>query len=148
MNRFELSKSWIKKNIVQGGIVHSSYVRKPYPEVTGYFIPTLLNWGEKDIAHKFGEWLCSIQTKSGAWQDTDLKTNYSFDTGQVLKGLGRLAEEDKSFENAFDKGSKWLFDQIRSDGRMTTPSTGLFSSLTNEDIHIYALEPLKRTLFK
>ena len=72
------AKKWIANNTVGGGITHSSKIRKPYPEVSGYYIPTLLKWGEIDRAKHYGDWLLSIQTQEGAWQNTDLNTIYTF----------------------------------------------------------------------
>lgn len=142
-NRFDKALLWIENNSVNGGIIHSSTLRKPYPEVTGYYIPSLLKWGEKDRALKFGDWLLSIQTPEGAWQDVSLQTIYTFDTGQILKGLYELIPFGKKYEAAFIKGCDWLLTQIDEEGRILTPTTVAFSSVGNEYIHLYALEPLK-----
>ncbi len=140
---FEKAKNWIIANTVDGGIIHSSSIRKPYPEVTGYYIPSLLKFGEKDLACAYGDWLLSIQTLEGAWQELELKTIYTFDTGQILKGLYELITFGEKYEKAFLKGCDWLLSQIDKTGRVLTPTTSHFSSIGNEYIHIYALEPLK-----
>ena len=98
---FEKAKNWIIANTVDGGIIHSSSIRKPYPEVTGYYIPSLLKFGEKDLACAYGDWLLSIQTLEGAWQELELKTIYTFDTGQILKGLYELITFVEKYEKAF-----------------------------------------------
>ena len=42
---------WIENNTVEGqGIKNNSEINKPYPEVTGYYVPTLLKWEYKDLA--------------------------------------------------------------------------------------------------
>ena len=42
-----------------------------YPEVTGYYIPTLMRWGFTDQAESYAKWLISIQHSDGAWYDTE-----------------------------------------------------------------------------
>ncbi len=56
----ERAMQWFKANMVadQGIIVHTRE-RVPYPEVTGYFIPTLYNWGEQALARSCTRWLLS-----------------------------------------------------------------------------------------
>ncbi len=137
------AKKWIADNTIDGGIAHSSKIRKPYPEVTGYYIPTLLKWGEIDRAKHYGDWLLSIQTPEGAWQNADLDTIYTFDTGQILKGLYALISYDTKYEEAFLRGCDWFLGQIDKEGRIHTPTQDAFSSIGSEYIHLYALEPLK-----
>lgn len=54
---YERAMDWFKQNMVagQGIIVHTNQPA-PYPEVTGYFIPTLYNWGEKELARTCTKW--------------------------------------------------------------------------------------------
>ena len=58
---------WFKSNMVKdkGIIVHT---RQPvaYPEVTGYFVPTLYEWGETELARTCTDWLLSVQLPAGA----------------------------------------------------------------------------------
>ena len=50
--------SWIKKNTIKNrGVAISSEQPVPYPEVTGYLIPTLYRMGEKDLARQYARWL-------------------------------------------------------------------------------------------
>lgn len=142
------AKKWVNDNSLGGGIAHSSRIRKPYPEVTGYFIPSLLKWSETQRAKKYGDWLLSIQTPEGAWQNTDLDTIYTFDTGQILKGLYELIPHDKKYEEAFLKGCDWLAQQIDEKGHIHTPTKDAFSAIGSDYIHFYALEPLKKAAEK
>jgi len=42
-----MALKWIHENTANGSGVPISNLRKtPYPEVTGYYIPTLINWGK------------------------------------------------------------------------------------------------------
>ncbi len=143
LDSFEKARAWIKDNTIDGGIAHGSELQKPYPEVTGYYIPTLLKWGEKERALSYGDWLLSIQTPEGAWQDLELETIYTFDTGQILKGLYELIPFGEKYEGSFLKGCDWLLSQIDSDGRIHTPTMSKITAIGNEYIHLYAIEPLK-----
>lgn len=65
-----------------------------YPEVTGYIIPTILALKDyfnddfaEEMAVNMANWLLSIQLSSGAFPARDLKTPYTFDTGQAILGL-------------------------------------------------------------
>lgn len=140
--------NWVHKNTINGGIIHSSKLHRPYPEVTGYFIPSLIKWGEVDLAKSYGDWLLSIQTPEGAWQDTSLQTIYTFDTGQILKGLYELIPYGEAYEKAFIKGCNWMMGQIDEEGRIHTPTSSAFDSIGNEYIHLYALEPLQKAANK
>ena len=69
-----------------GGIrVHSRH-SGAYPEVTGYLVPTLLNYGEHNLARRFLRWLLCVQRVDGGFTSPEGKPHI-FDTGQVLRGL-------------------------------------------------------------
>lgn len=102
---------------------------KPYPETTGYIIPTLLEYyhfSDYKPAHKtaleFGEWLLSIQSDSGYWyegQHPPKTHNPSvFNTGQILFGLISLFGEtnDSKWLTSLDKATEWLCSSIDKDG--------------------------------
>ena len=84
---FEKALIWIEKNSINhsGICVNSSTPETIYPEVTGYYIPTLLNWGERERAIKFADYLIKIQNDDGSWNAPGSSTPYTFDTGQILK---------------------------------------------------------------
>ncbi|PKM82460.1 MAG: biotin synthase [Firmicutes bacterium HGW-Firmicutes-14] len=148
--KFNLAINWIKANTVKGkGIKITS--QRPnnelYPEVTGYFIPSLLNWGERDLALQNGRWLLSIQNPDGSWSDPTGETSYTFDTGQILKGLLALAEDHPEFQEPIIHGCDWILAQIEENGRVTTPDASSWVLPNNrvvpEAIHLYSLQPLK-----
>ena len=59
---FDRTLEWIKNNTIDNsGITVTTKRRYIYPEVTGYYIPTLLLWGEKELALSYAKYLCSIQ---------------------------------------------------------------------------------------
>lgn len=92
----------------------------PYPEVTGYIIPTLYDyarWSEdpdtKAVAERATEWLLSLRMACGGFpgglQGSSTQVSV-FNTGQILQGLVRaFAEsgEGKILEAAIDAGD-WL----------------------------------------
>ena len=79
---------WIGNNSINGeSIICNTDKRKGYPEVTGYYIPTLLKWGYRELAISYAKWLCKIQKPDGSWYDTDNREPYVFDSAQILKGL-------------------------------------------------------------
>ena len=133
---------WFKSNMVenQGIIVHTKE-QVPYPEVTGYFIPTLYNWGEVELARSCTRWLLSIQLPDGAFPAPD-GVPYTFDTGQILRGLCAALGDVEGVRKPLTRACDWLLTQIEDNGRLTTPSTELWSDIASDLIHVYVLPPL------
>lgn len=133
---------WFKNNIVenQGIIVHTKE-QVPYPEVTGYYIPTLYNWGETELARTCTRWLLSIQLPDGAFPAPD-GVPYTFDTGQILRGLCAALGDVDGVHEPLTRACDWLLTQIEENGRLTTPSTELWSDIASDLIHVYVLPPL------
>lgn len=138
--------SWVERYTVgdQGIAVSSKQKDTPYPEVSGYFIPTLLNHGHKDLALQYGRWLVEIQQPDGAWRDFNQEHPYTFDTGQILKGLFSLSHHHPEFMESLEKGAAWVCDQIQSSGEITTPNDEHFGNIVPSAIHLYCLEPVKK----
>lgn len=141
----EKAKNWIINNSIKGeGIINNSRYKKSYPEVSGYYIPTLLRWGFRDMAVTYAGWLCSIQHEEGAWYDTDDKEPYVFDTAQILKGLVAIYPIKPEVKDSLIKGCEWLLGQITEEGRLVTPSKAAWGNdgVCSELIHLYCLSPL------
>ena len=148
---YEKCKQWIHSNTVpeQGirvQVGRKNHLYPAYPEVTGYFIPSLLNWGERNLALQYANWLIKIQKPDGSWHDYEDKHPYTFDTGQILKGL--LAIEKTNLlpeaKASIVSGCNWLISNIQSSGQLTTPSEEFWDLSTLTDIiHLYCLHPLK-----
>lgn len=136
------------KCMVGGGIVISSKDTKIYPEVTGYFIPTLLKFGHKELALEFADCLISMQNEDGSWNDPSNTYKYTFDTGQILKGLYELKEVDEKYKNALLKGCDYIVSMQREDGSIATDNYswwGLpYGKFVPEGVHLYCLEPLQK----
>ena len=147
MSTFERAKEWVSCNTVnRNGIIVTSKERVIYPEVTGYYIPTLLTWGERDLAVSYAKYLCSIQKEDGSWFDAYDKDPYVFDSAQILKGLLSIREILPEVDENILRGVDWILSNMQQDGRLTTPSKDAWGN--NEDfcselIHIYCLTPIR-----
>jgi hypothetical protein len=94
----------------------------PYPETTGYIIPTLIDYGIKynhkeslQAAVETADWLLKIQRKSGGWQGmrvADNKKEVVFNTAQVIRGLVRVYQytQDHKYLDPMKKACQWLCD--------------------------------------
>ena len=142
----EKAVSWFRDNTIKGeGFPVSTGQNVSYPEVTGYIIPTLYQAGEKEFAKELALWLVSVQLESGAFCAPD-GVPYSFDTGQVLRGLLSVLNDIQQVEENIIKACDWLLTQIRPNGEITTPSTEMWhlpeGRMVNQNIHLYILPPL------
>lgn len=146
INIYKRAVNWIKENsICEEGIVVSSDNRRCYPEVTGYYVPTLMRWGYRELAVSYARWLCRIQKPDGSWYDPQNKAPYVFDTAQVLKGLLAVREILPEVDEHIIKGCEWILSNMQSDGRLTTPTTDAWGgneNICSELVHIYCLSPL------
>ena len=138
---------WIKNNSMsEEGIINNSKLKKSYPEVTGYYIPTLIRWGYKELAISYSKWLCSIQKDDGSWYDTLDKAPYIFDSAQILKGLIAVRDiypERKQLDDAIKKGCDWILSCMTDEGQLKTPSEAEWGNVASELIHTYCLSPLR-----
>lgn len=137
--------AWIQNNTIGGqAIICNTDKRKGYPEVTGYYIPTLLRWGYRELAVSYAKWLCGIQKADGSWYDTDDKAPYVFDSAQILKGLIAIRTIYPQADTHIIKGCDWIISNMLESGRLVTPSTDAWGSkgMCSELIHMYCLSPL------
>lgn len=138
--------SWIKRNTNRGeGIICNTDLRKTYPEVSGYYIPTLLKWGYRDLAIQYAKYLCKIQHDNGAWYDVEDKNPYIFDTAQILKGLISIREILPEVEKYILKGCNWILSNMTMDGRLVSPLENAWGNekTFSELIHTYCISPIK-----
>lgn len=141
----ERARKWIYNNSIKGeGIINNTGLPESYPEVTGYYIPTLINWGERELAKTYTAWLCSIQHEDGAWYDTDGKAPYVFDSAQILKGLLAAKQLGMNVDDNIKAGCEWMISNINEEGRLTTPVKDAWGvpGICSELIHLYCLSPL------
>lgn len=103
----------------------------PYPETTGYIIPTFLNVSQQfnefrylqDRSIRMGEWLLSIQFSDGAFPGNiyypERKMEKSiFNTGQIILGLTSLYDflKDARYLESASRAAQWLCDNQEKDG--------------------------------
>jgi malonyl-CoA O-methyltransferase len=133
---------WFKNNTIpQKGIIISSKQRVPYPEVTGYTIPTLIDSGEYDLAEGYSEFLSSIQQPNGAFPGPDGR-EVIFDSGQALRGLVRASGRWERFRPIAKKTADYVVSQIKEDGRIPAPTGYGYGEVIPESIHIFILPAL------
>lgn len=145
--RFKKAKEWIHNNNINGnGIVVTDKERVIYPEVTGYYIPSLLIAGENDLAISFAKHLCKIQKDNGAWYDIYDKNPFIFDSGQILKGLMAIREILPEVDPHIIKGVEYILSTQNNEGRLCQQDSTIWVQddyWCNDLIHIYALSPIK-----
>ena len=146
----DASIRWIRQHAVSGqGIVVSSRQPAVYPEVTGYFIPTFLALGERELARQFAEWLVTVQRPDGAFAGPDGGATFAFDTGQVIRGWVAILPQLPSLEEPLRRACDWLIAASDAgSGRLPVPAPGGAWSLgprgeVSEAIHLYCLAPLR-----
>lgn len=142
---FDRAIKWVENHCVDGrAIIVNTKEQIPYSEVTGYYIPTLFNWGYKKMAYNFAKWLCEIQNEDGSWNASDNSAAYVFDSAQILKGLIVIAKYDSSFLANIEKGCDWIISNVNKEGRLLTPVKDAWGDgkTCSELVHLYCLKPL------
>lgn len=140
---------WLKRSIaVCGGVASSKGYRfpwgwvPPYPETTGYIIPTLLNLSNetKDpewstIAERLGRWLVTVQAHDGGFAGYELGRGQKsdvFDTGMILLGFNALQHisPNPSIAQAASAAATFLIKSIDSDGAFSR-------NISHDMLHTY-----------
>lgn len=133
-NQLRLSIDWLIQSKCKSGGSRAYYApilgwSNPYPETTGYIIPTLLEYYHfsnyqpaYNTAIEFGDWLLSVQTNEGYWfaeqHPPKKETPSVFNTGQILFGLISLYKEtnDSKWIISLEKATNWLCSTIDKNG--------------------------------
>lgn len=142
---YQKAITWIQTNTIPNkGIINNSKLKLPYPEVTGYYIPTLIRWGYRDLAISYAKWLCSIQKEDGSWYDTNDQEHYVFDSAQILKGLLAVRTIEPSVKEHIIKGCDWILSNMTEDGRLEAPNKNVWGDekTCSELIHTYCISPI------
>jgi hypothetical protein len=132
----EATAAWLLRSIRPGGGSAAYYApllgwSRPYPETTGYLIPTLLRLHERlgsaeaeTAALHAGSWLLSLQAPEGCWlgglQPPRGRPQPSvFNTGQILLGLCALHRwtGEATWLEAATRGAAWLAEGVDGAGR-------------------------------
>ncbi len=146
---YEAALNWLVTNhLPGGGIAVSNVMRKPYPEVTGYIVPSLLDAGENKLVLELARWLVSIQRSDGGFDGHDGEP-YLFDTGQVMRGLAATIKLLPESIMALRKAADWMLANADENGVIRPKPTSVWSQRfgdhISEDIHLYTLPPLIET---
>jgi malonyl-CoA O-methyltransferase len=113
---------------------------RAYAEVTGYVVPTLLDYGERELAIRLVQWLLSVQNSAGHFTDPDEGKPSTFDTGQVLRGLLASAALVPAAMEAARSAADWLCAQMVDGGRGGFAPR--YAGSIPESVHLYVLPPL------
>ncbi len=134
---------WIKTNTIpEKGIIVSSKRRRPYFEVTGYLIPTLIASGELNLAEKYAEFLSLMQRPNGSFIGPDDSKEYVFDTGMALRGLLTASKYWHRFKPFAVKATEFIISSIGKEGRIPA----IYGSIIPESIHVYILPDIIKAI--
>lgn len=133
--------AWLHSaELATGGIrVHSGHPCA-YPEVTGYLVPTLLQFGARELALRQVHWLISVQQADGSFLGPDDGKSYIFDTGQVLRGLLAAIESEPLATEAARRAADYLCNNAMDEGRQGFGHR--YDGSVPESVHLYLLPPL------
>lgn len=141
---------WIHANHLDGNAIPITHRNRiPYPEVTGYFIPTLLALGEVDLAIRFARWLVTVQEVDGSFCGELPDRTFVFDTGQVIRGWVSIIDRLPELGEPLHRACQWVVSGADpTTGRLKVPPAGSDWSLgergeLSEGVHLYVLKPLK-----
>lgn len=119
----------------------------PYPETTGYIIPTFYDYADltgenewRERARAMADWEIEVQMPDGAVQAGLYKGKSAkqkaavFNTGQVILGWARayLQTNDERYLNAAKRAGDWLLQAQAEDGAWR-----FASQETDTDVHTY-----------
>jgi hypothetical protein len=131
--------AWLRRSLDHGRGGSAAYYlppvgwAAPYPETTGYLIPTLLDIGARtdaltndaaaSWAGELGRWLVSIQNEDGSWYGgrhppkTTARPSV-FNTGQIVKGMVALhrVDDDGVWLSAAVRAVDWLRKGMQGGG--------------------------------
>ena len=143
------SINWLIKNSLNNECIVVNHRNKiPYPEVTGYLIPTLLEAGETQLALNYASWLTKVQNKDGSFSLDNPNNKYVFDTGQVIRGWTSIINRLPELEEPLFRACNWIINEANSStGAFMVPPNGREWSLgergeVSEGIHLYVVKPL------
>ena len=145
--RFDRAMTWVQTHrSSEGGIRVSSINSSIYPEVTGYFIPTLLSWGEDSLALEFGNALLPIQQSDGSFLDPSGEAKCVFDTGQIIRGLLELSKisENPDFLKSLRLAVNWVASTVDDEGHVNAPDVAVWGGVIPIGVLLYSLEPALR----
>jgi len=103
--RIEAALGWLgRAECAEGGLSGHGERVNPFPEVTGYAIPSLLRWGRRTLAERLVHWLVDTQRPDGLFPayagcesvPVRERPGSFFDSAMVLLGLRAWSEMEPS----------------------------------------------------
>lgn len=139
---------WVRGNeCPTGGIYNHPGYGKGYPEVTGYLIPTLLNYGEEALAKRLVNWLLRMQADDGSFPGPS-GVPHIFDTGQVLRGLLAMCENVEGAPDAAKRAGRFLYASMKDCGKGGFAGDPVWLKSYGKDIptssHLYVLPAIRQ----
>jgi len=138
----EQACNWILHNQqANGGVSVYHGAENEYPEVTGYIIPTMLQYGFRDEALKMADFLASVANEDGSFNAAGSQRVYLFDTAQALRGLNAVSKITDRYDELRNKTAEFLFTVLEQ-------NSGLFPKSYEDDpevpetIMLFALPPM------
>ncbi len=124
-----------------GGVSVFSGAPYEYPEVTGYIIPTMLQYGFQDEALAMAKYLASAANLNGSFPAAGSDQVYLFDTAQALRGLNAICKVTNEYAGLQEKTAEYLFSVLsRHNGLF--PKSYEQDSVIPETIMLFALPPM------
>jgi len=141
---------WVQRNHLHHQSMPITHRKKhPYPEVTGYFIPTLLSIGETSLAEQFARWLVTVQNADGSFSLDKPEVRYVFATGQVIRGWVSIIDRMPELTEPLQRACHWIINSADpATGRFMCPAAFGDWCLgsrgeVSEGIHLYVIKPLQ-----
>jgi len=103
-------------------------------------VPTLLRYGERELARRLIRWLLCIQRANGSYTSPD-GVPHIFDTGQVLRGLLAGADLVPGSLDAARRAADYVCTEMTDGGAGGFGDR--YSGKIPETVHLYVLPPLK-----
>jgi malonyl-CoA O-methyltransferase len=143
----EKAINWFKTYRIPGsGIPPQHNATIPTPEVTGYSIPTLYNWGEKELACDLARWEASIQRSDGGFAAPGTDVPYTFDTAQVVRGFLAVVDDIPELEGNLRRACDYVERNIAPDGEVIHESYDAWKfpdgTMLSEYGNLYVLPPM------
>lgn len=130
---------WILKNQqASGGVSVFSGSPYEYPEVTGYIVPTMLQYGFQDEALKMAGYLASVAHPDGAFPASGSDQVFLFDTAQALRGLNAIGKITNAYDGLREKTAEYLFSVLENNGGIF-PDSYRDDPIIPESIMLFAL---------
>lgn len=138
----ERALAWVRSQEIPGqGIRVHSGRSDAYPEVTGYLIPTLIRYGERELARRLVRWLVEVQRADGSYASPEGPA-YAFDTGQALRGLFAGAGLVPDALHAARRAAEYLYRDLVDGGSAGFRKRYWYA--IPETVQLHILRPLHR----